>query len=273
MFRPVISVGIAALFASTSVFTAAIPASALATPQNDALTTIGNICYSNPEEEDGQTCRTNFITRTNFFALPDYTIFISGSLTGPTGSIFVNPKYDAWANRPPAEDYKGLSFNTAIYNDAFESLPAGTYTYTLNVALPRQWSCSKFNANGCSYLDADYRNYIYNFTWDGVNTITVAPQWDVKLTAAESEKSLLGRAVDLFYLTNAPNGTAILIQRKQGGGKWRTVKRTEIPQFTFHKGAPFVSDMKVKQGTYSYRLIFKTTGGDTVTNVRKVRVP
>lgn len=272
MFKSVISIGIATVFVSTGVFTAAIPASALATPENDGLTTIGNVCFSNPEEADGQSCRTHLITRTTFFALRDYTIFISGSLTGPTGSINVNPKYDAWANRPPVDDYKGLSFNTTIFNDGFESLPAGTYTYTLNVSLPRQWTCSKFNANGCRYIDADYRNYIYNFTWDGVNTITVAPQWEVKLTAAVSEKSVLGRAVDLFYQTNAPKGTVVLIQRRQGGGKWKTVKRATIPLFSLSEGAPFFSDTKVKQGTYFYRLIFKTTGGDSVTNLRKARV-
>ena len=39
MFKSVVSAGIAAAFMATSAFTATIPVSALATPENDALTT------------------------------------------------------------------------------------------------------------------------------------------------------------------------------------------------------------------------------------------
>lgn len=249
----------------------AAPAQALATPENEWLTTVGNDCFTNVD--GGQTCRTKFITRTRVYIPRDQTVFISGTLTGDFGTRDVFPKLDAWRNQPPAEDYDGLSFNTNILLNGLDSdaLAPGTYTYQLRVDYPQQWSCSRFNPDGCSFVGGENYVYTYTFAFDGVTPIVVAPQWRAELTSAKKDNTFTGPEVDLYYRTNAPRGTQVLIQRKDPGKKWKTVRRVQVPEFDLGLG-DFFTDKNPKRGvTYRYRLVFKTAGGDTVSNERKVR--
>lgn len=255
------------------------PSSALNTPQENWLTTIGNACFNNGE--GGETCRTSLYTRTEFSQRSDNqtTIYFNGSLEGPNGPLFVSPKLDAWSNREPVADYEGFVLISSHYGigQPTQPLPAGIYTYTVSINYPKQWVCSKFDANGCSYRGGEFYSHTYVFDFDGTSTITVPPIWAGKSLKVKQSTDWLApkkygdKQVMFRFDSNANPGSKVSLQQRVSKNEFKTIGTGKI----FARNTPFGSTTVYskgapRKGAQFYRVLIETTGGDTVTRPLKL---
>jgi hypothetical protein len=83
------------------------------------------------------------------------------------GRLFIDSDY--WQNKTQTGTPTGLPF--------------GTYTYKWNYTKSGQWTCSKYNKNGCSWSDDVSITYTYVFDWQGAKLETYPVQGKVPVVS------------------------------------------------------------------------------------------
>lgn len=226
------------------------PAASAASPQ-DWYLTVGPSCGSNFLAKE-PWCGPMLVVRDPSLPTEDRLKWPSNSLTGPNGPVPLqldSRAYDTyWGGFPPATDYRGQAY----YNYTPSGLAPGRYTYALTVDISGEWSCSKYNREGCTWLESDRLKYEWTFDWDGTTAVTVAPTWRLVVVP----KKLCGKkgcAAVVAYGANVSMLTPIEIQRRSGKGDWKTIETDKVVGYS-----GWIFDDSAKPGTtYQYRL--KTT--------------
>lgn len=135
--------------------------------------------------------------------------------------------------------------------DLSSTLPAGRYEFAATVSTPGEWSCSRYNPDGCSWLSGGTKKYDWRFAYDGHSMSTfneyVAPSTGFKripgtplAKKTRGEFIVRGRVVATaetasFGLTNASAHRRVsLYRRALHGGRWVRVDRTHA-----HKNGKF----------------------------------
>jgi hypothetical protein len=146
-------------------------------------------------------------------------------LTGPSGAIaleygrsasisngrmFIDSEY--WQNKTQTGTPTGLPF--------------GSYTFKWNYNRLGQWSCSKYNKNGCSWSDDFSVTYTYVFDWQGMKLETFPAQGKIPVVNSYLNNVQTRRAVSFSATKLAKQMIAggynymstdmVVIQRRSG---------------------------------------------------------
>jgi hypothetical protein len=152
-------------------------------------------------------------------------VTVSVSLAGPSGHIALE-----YGN--VATISNGISFTDRDYwqsksqTSTPTDLPFGPYTFRWEYFRRGQWTCSKYNPNGCSWSSDQRETYTYAFDWQGVKLETYPLQGAVPVETSflndiktRRSRSLSGPEIAQRMLTGGyfyANTDQIVLRRMSG---------------------------------------------------------